>query len=163
MFRDGEEGSAALLVSPAIPTLFRAVEIDGSDHWDGLLSQNPPIRHVTSEVPAAQKPDEIWNVRINPVARPATPRSLADIADRRNELAGNISLEQEIHMLTAVNDLIATGVIDDDRYKHIELREIELGLALDVHSKIDRDRRFLERLMARGESAAEAFWHPSAD
>ncbi|WP_435345951.1 patatin-like phospholipase family protein [Haloarchaeobius sp. HRN-SO-5] len=161
VFADGEAGTDALLASAAVPTLFRAVEIDSYGHWDGLFSQNPPIRHFTSEVPADQKPDQIWIVRINPDERREIPRSLNDIADRRNELSGNLSLEQEKHMIRSINDLVDEGVIDDDRYKHIELREVELDVDLDVHSKLDRSPAFLEKLMERGEAKASEFW--SAD
>ena len=162
VFADGEAGSSALLASAAIPNLFRAVEIDGSGHWDGLFSQNPPIRHFVSEVPPEEKPDEIWIVRINPVATGETPRSLDDIADRRNELAGNLSLEQEIHTIESINDLIDEEVIDDERYKRIDLREIELDMELDMQSKLDRSRDFLEELIERGEERASEFWTGAA-
>jgi NTE family protein len=158
VFVDGEEGSAALLASAAVPNLFRAVEIDGAGHWDGLFSQNPPIRQFVSEVPPEDKPDEIWVVRINPVKRDETPRSLDDIADRRNELSGNLSLAQEVHTIETINDLIDEGVIDDERYKRIELREVALDVDLDVQSKLDRSHDFLEELMERGEAKASEFW-----
>lgn len=161
VFTDGAHGAAALLASAAIPNLFRAVDIDGAGHWDGLFSQNPPIRHFTSEVPADEKPDEIWIVRINPTETGKTPRSLDDIADRRNELAGNLSLEQEKHMIESINDFIAEGVIDHERYKPIRLREIELDKELDIHSKLNRDPTFLRDLMDRGEAKAREFWRGS--
>jgi NTE family protein len=158
VFVDGEAGADALLASAAVPNLFRAVEIDGTGHWDGLFSQNPPIRQFVSEVSPANKPDEVWIVRINPVERDGTPRSLDDIADRRNELSGNLSLAQEVHTIETINDLIDEGVVDDERYKRIELREIALDLDLDVQSKLDRSRDFLEDLMERGEAKASGFW-----
>ena len=43
-----------ILASAAIPTLFRAVHTDGGVYWEGLFSQNPPVR----ELPNA-KPNEI--------------------------------------------------------------------------------------------------------
>jgi NTE family protein len=158
VFVDGEAGTDALLASAAVPNLFRAVEIDGAGHWDGLFSQNPPIRQFVSEVPPEDKPDEVWIVRINPVKRDGTPRSLDDIADRRNELSGNLSLAQEAHTIETINDLIDEGVVDDERYKRIELREVALGGNLDVQSKLDRSRDFLEELMERGEAKASEFW-----
>ncbi len=158
VFVDDEEGASALLASTTLPNLFRAVEIDSYGHWDGLFSQNPPIRHFTSEVPADQKPDQIWIIWITPDERREIPRSLNDIADRRNELPGDLSLKQEKHMIRSINDLIDEGVIDDNRYKHIELREIELDMELDIYSKLDRSPTFLENLMERGEAKASEFW-----
>ena len=35
-----------ILASAAIPNLFRSVQIDGASYWDGLFSQNPPVREL---------------------------------------------------------------------------------------------------------------------
>lgn len=35
--------SETLMASAGIPTLFKAVEINGAAYWDGLFSQNPPL------------------------------------------------------------------------------------------------------------------------
>ena len=81
-----------------------------------------------------------------------------EIADRRNDLSGNLSLEQEKHMIRSINDLIEEGVIDDERYKQIEIREMELDMELDLLSKRDRDSEFLTELIERGETKANEFW-----
>ena len=92
------ENSHAILASAAIPTLFRAVWIDHKAYWDGLFSQNPPIRDFVQVSDSSdEKPDEIWVIQINPQGRPREPMSLEEIRDRRNELAGNLSLNQEIY------------------------------------------------------------------
>jgi len=162
-FVDGEGGVEALLASAAVPNVFRAAPVtrEGKTeyYWDGLFSQNPPIRQFVSEVPVEGKPAEIWIVRINPRTRPDTPRSLEDIADRRNELSGNLSLRQEKHTIQTVNELIDETVITDDRYKQIGFREVELGMDLDVHSKLDRSRSFIRRLKRRGRARADRLWN----
>lgn len=158
VFVDGEHGVTALLASAAVPTIFRAVEIDGAGHWDGLYSQNPPIRHFTTEVAADRKPDEIWIVRINQVVTNETPNSLSAIEDRRNELSWNLPLEQETYMIESINGLIAEGIITHERYKHIELREINIDMELGRQSNLDRDPEFLDTLMERGASSASEFW-----
>ncbi|MDQ3603933.1 MAG: hypothetical protein M3385_08760 [Actinomycetota bacterium] len=61
VFRDAEVTAEKILASCALPMLFRAVRI-GEDgvYWDGLFSQNPPIRDFMREFPdATTKPDEI--------------------------------------------------------------------------------------------------------
>lgn len=158
-----QDGVKALLASAAIPQLFRAVEIEGvtgerEGHWDGQFSQNPPIRQFTMPDEVDDKPDEIWIVRLFPRETADIPTSLGDIVDRRTELSGNLSLQQEIHMIESINDLIAEGVIDDEAYKHIELKEIELGIDQDRHSKLNTDPSFLQMLMDRGTAAASDFW-----
>ena len=57
----------------------------GGTYWDGLFSQNPPVRELTDE-----GPDEIWVIQINPKELETEPRTVAEIADRRNELSGNL-------------------------------------------------------------------------
>ncbi|MDP9461418.1 MAG: patatin-like phospholipase family protein [Actinomycetota bacterium] len=139
----------AVLASAAVPLLFRAVEEKGRYYWDGLFSQNPPVR----ELPEAG-PEEIWVVRINPRARSTEPKSVGDIADRRNELAGNLSLEQELHFIRKVNEWA-------DRlgapYRRIEIREMTLDLDLDVASKLDRSPAFIRRLFEVGREQADSF------
>ena len=62
----------------AIPTLFKTVHTYGGVYWDGLFSQNPPVR----ELPDA-RPSEIWVIQINPEKSPREPKSMAEITDRR--------------------------------------------------------------------------------
>lgn len=147
--RSGEITVNAVLASAAVPLLFRAVQERGRYYWDGLFAQNPPVR----QLPDAG-PEEIWVIRINPRARATEPRKVGDIADRRNELAGNISLEQELHTIRKVNEWVDRL---GDPYRHIEIREIALDLDLDLPSKLDRRPAFLRRLFDEGRAEADRF------
>ena len=139
----------AVLASAAVPPLFRAVHVGDSYYWDGLFSQNPPVH----QLPDAG-PEEIWVIRINPLSRAREPKTIADIADRRNELAGNLSLQQELHFIAKVNEWAERL---GDRYRHIEVREIDLDLDLDVASKLDRNPAFISRLLEEGRREATRF------
>jgi NTE family protein len=159
-----------ILASTALPTLFKAVHADGGVYWDGLFSQNPPIR----ELPRA-KPDEIWVLQIDPKKRAEEPKSMTDILDRRNELAGNISLYQEIHFVKKMNHLVKklgdqdvspkerTLLVPGDEgeevreYRHIDLRWIKMSMPLDFASKLDRNPSLIRNLMDYGERQAESF------
>ncbi|MEM4782216.1 MAG: patatin-like phospholipase family protein [Halalkalicoccus sp.] len=152
-FVDGEITADAVLASAAIPTLFRAVEIDGHYHWDGLFSQNPPVRDLMRD----QHPDELWVIQINPQTRAGEPRTVEEIADRRNELAGNISLNQELRFVEQVNEWIEDGYLPEERFVHTDIRRISLGERLGYPSKLDRSPAFLDRLIERGEREARAF------
>jgi NTE family protein len=145
----------AVLASAAVPPLFRAVRHDGSWYWDGLFSQNPPVR----ELPDAG-PEEIWVIRVNPRTRATEPKTIADIADRRNELSGNLSLEQEMYFISKVNEWAPRL---GSPYRHIELREIALDLDLDLASKLDRSPAIIRRLFHDGQRQAHRFLaeHPS--
>jgi NTE family protein len=157
----------ALLASAALPTLFPAVEIDGHFFWDGLFSQNPPIHDfLSTSLTRDEKPDEIWIVQINPEAVQAVPRTNAEILDRRNELGGNLSLNQEVHFIERVNALmrrlqLECGVQLHPDFKEVRIARITLsdGLArrLDAASKLDRDPRLIAELKTDGERQAAAF------
>ena len=146
-----------VLASAAIPTAFPAVHTQGGTYWDGLFSQNPPVRELLET-----KPDELWVIQINPTVREDEPRSVLDIADRRNELAGNLSLFQELHVIEKVDQLLAEGLLVGDRYKQVTVRVLELARPrlsrlLGPASKLNRDPGFLRDLMDQGEKQAEEF------
>jgi NTE family protein len=146
-----------VLASAAIPTAFPTVHVDGGRFWDGLFSQNPPVRELLDT-----QPDELWVVQINPTARDRVPRSVLAIADRRNELAGNLSLYQELHVIEKIDQLLADGLLVGGGYKQVTVRVIELARPpssrwLGPASKVNRDVRFLRGLMAQGERQADSF------
>jgi NTE family protein len=148
-----------ILASAAIPTLFRSVRPgDGGTYWDGLFSQNPPVRELTDE-----GPDEIWVIQINPKEYETEPRTVLEIADRRNELSGNLSLYQELHSIEKIDQLLEEELLSrDGKYKQIVVRVIELSRSrfsrsLGTASKLNRDPRFIEDLMSHGEARAEEF------
>jgi NTE family protein len=151
--------SETILASAAIPTLFRSVRLgDGGTYWDGLFSQNPPVRELTDE-----GPDEIWVVQINPKELQNEPRTVLEIVDRRNELSGNLSLYQELRSIEKVDELLEEGLLSPGgKYKQIVVRVIELARSrfsrsLGTASKLNRDPRFIEDLMFHGEARAEEF------
>ena len=155
-FTNEEVTPDAVLASAAVPTLFEAVEIDGHYHWDGLFSQNPPIDDLMT-VDAARKPDELWVIQINPQEREGEPTSLEEIADRRNELAGNISLNQELRVIKRVNEWIDAGHLPESDFSRTEIRRIAMGRAYHCSTKVDRSPSFLRELMDLGEQRATEF------
>ncbi len=155
VFKNDEISADVILASAAIPTFLRAVQIDKNMYWDGLFSQNPPVRDFVDGVDV--KPDEIWVIQINPENRETLPESVKDIQDRRNELAGNLSLNQEIYFIKKVNEWIDKGYFKGSKYKPIVVRCIKMLRDLDASSKLDRSPAFIEDMMAYGEKQAERF------
>ena len=146
-----------ILASAAIPTAFRTMHIAGGSFWDGLFSQNPPVRELLDA-----QPDELWVIQINPTTRSSEPRSVLSIADRRNELAGNLSLYQELHVIEKIDQLLNDGLLVGGRYKQVTVRIIELPRLRSSQwfgpaSKVNRDSRFLRRLISEGERQADSF------
>lgn len=147
-----------VLASAAIPNLFRAVRLEDGTYWDGLFSQNPPVRELLDV-----EPDELWVIQINPQQLDTEPTTLAEIADRRNELAGNLSLYQELAFIEKVDQLLESGLLSaEGKYKQIVVRVIELSRSslprnLGAASKLNRDPAFIRDLMLHGEQQAEEF------
>jgi len=153
--RKGEITADAVLASAALPTLFRSVHTGGGVYWDGLFSQNPPVRDLLDV-----GPDEVWVIRINPKELAAEPRTVGEIADRRNELAGNLSLYQELHVIEKIDSMIDDGILVGGRYRPVTVRMIEmarLGPSAGTASKLNRDPAFLDELIAQGETRAGEF------
>jgi NTE family protein len=162
--RKGEITAEAVMASAAIPRLFKAVKIGQGAYWDGLFSQNPPISQFLVEE-VSQRPDEIWIVRINPKNRKNEPKTVQDISDRRNELAGNLSLLQEVRTIELVNQWLAAGFFAAEKQgqiKQIAIRWLEMSPAvaetLDSASTLERDPAFINQLIAEGVKQAAQFY-----
>ena len=92
----------------------------------------------------------------------AEPRTVVEIADRRNELSGNLSLYQELHFIETIDSLLEDGSLTPGRYKPITIRIIQMNrsarsLAMGAASKINRDPRFLDELIGQGERRTADF------
>jgi NTE family protein len=155
-FTNDDVTADAVLASAAIPELFRAVEIHDHYHWDGLFSQNPPVKDLMVG-DGDRKPEELWVVQINPQERESLPKTGEEISDRRNELAGNISLNQELGFIERINDWIEEGLLPDDRFTKTTVHRIEMGQAYHCSTKADRSPEFIEELVSLGETRAAAF------
>jgi len=161
----------SVLASAAIPTLFPAVWADGHAYWDGIFASNPPIIALMQRpfIGTAPRPDEIWIIQVNPAQHDDVPEMPADITDRRNHLAGNLSLQHELQVVDMWNTLIQEGALTDNFRARfgIEAREpiavhfIRMSRALqedlDYASKLSRQPAHIERLMADGEAQANEF------
>ena len=161
----------AVLASAAIPNLFPAVQIDGHAYWDGIFASNPPvISFLRSPLMGKGKvPDEIWIIQVNRSHRAEIPEAPSEISDRRNDLAGNLSLQHELQVIEMVNMLLQEGALTPafrarfgfDTTERITVRFIrmsqEVQETLDYPSKLSRLPEHIDRLIADGETQATAF------
>lgn len=153
VFHGQELRVECLLASAAIPELFRAVPVPGKGvYWDGLFSQNPPIHNLTD-----YDINELWVIQINPSTCARIPVETHEIVDRRNELAGNISMEQELAIIEIINKLISRKKLIDPKYHPIQVSRIPFDRDLDYSSKLDRWPSFLEELREYGVTKARWF------
>ncbi len=167
----GEITVDALLASAAIPNLFPAVWVDGHPYWDGIFSSNPPILAFLQEtyVGRGKLPEEIWVLQVNPWRYEFVPELPDEIFDRRNHLAGNLSLRHELQVVQMLNVMLAEHALTDqfrsrfqvDVTEPIQVRFIRMSAGLlnhlDYASKLSRQPTHITRLIADGEAQANAF------
>lgn len=172
-----------LLASACVPTLFPAVRIDHMAYWDGLFSDNPPIFALTEPalVGVQNLPNEIWVIKINPTTTDEVPTLPKEIVDRRNELAGNVSLFHGLREVERINRMLLQGAFteefltkadirepiripksfreDPDQPYHIPIIEMsaELAKRLTYESKLDRSPEFISLLIQHGEEQGRRF------
>ena len=143
----------AVMASACLPTVFRAVEIEGEHYWDGGYSGNPAIHPLVYE---CQSRDMLL-VQINPLRRKALPTSAADILDRLNEITFNAALIAEMRAIDFVKRLLSEGKLDPARYKDVLMHRIDGGAALDAYpasSKAQTDAPLIYRLRDLGRQCA---------
>jgi NTE family protein len=150
------EGVAA---SGTLPVFREAQRIGNGHYWDGLYSQNPPVREFIAGPDRLEDiPDEVWIVRINPQQWPYPPTSNKDIEDRQNELMGNLSLNKELDTIMKVNEWISDPQYKDDKFvkgkKPVIIRTIKMEKKtadeLSYSSKFDRSRDRMAALSDEG-------------
>jgi NTE family protein len=154
-----------VMASAAVPPMFRAVSAAGHWCWDGIFSTNAPVREFTD---IDEVPDEIWIVQVIPQRRVREPRTLREIKDRTNEISGNLSLSQELYFIDRINHLLEGHPSLRERYRRIRLRIVQLDDGqqdgpLDIPSKLDRRRGFVERLIEAGLTRADWFFDARSD
>jgi NTE family protein len=166
----------ALLASAAIPNLFPAVHVDGHAYWDGIFSSNPPILSFLrrAHVGRGLLPQEIWIIQVNRSSYDFVPEYPSDIFDRRNQLAGNLSLHHELQFVELANMLLAHNALSEDfrlRFgldltEPIQVRFIRMSRklqdSLDYPSKLSRQPGHIESLIADGKAQARAFLSENA-
>ena len=156
IFRRPELTEEMVMASACLPTLFRAVEIDGVPYWDGGYSGNPPLFPFFSETDCL----DVVLVQLDPIERPGTPDTAAEIMQRMNEITFNAPLIGEFRAIDFVARLIDDGRLKETRYKKIRMHLIEGGAALAAYTadtKMQADYDLFKRLFDLGRSAGEKF------
>jgi NTE family protein len=142
---------SAVVASGTLPAIREAEHIKGEGHyWDGLYSQNPPVREFFSKVSDKEKKPDEW---------PETPKINKDIQDRQNELMGNLSLNKDLGFIQQVNEWrMSHGDKFGNHYKHVTVRTIKMKKVtadnLQYSSKFDRSREFMDQLRKEGHAVA---------
>jgi NTE family protein len=155
IFRNSEITADVLLASACLPTMFRAIEIEGEEYWDGGYAGNPTITPLVRESDA----NDVILVQINPIERPDPPRTAAEILDRLNEISFNSPLAKELRMIALLRQVADPGTGEGARWAQMLTHMIksDLLVKLGASSKLNAEREFVEMLKEEGRRAAGEF------
>jgi len=155
IFRNAEITADVLLASACLPTMFRAIEIDGEGYWDGGFTGNPTITPLVRETDAH---DSIL-VQINPRERSDTPRTAADILNRLNEISFNSPLMKELRMIALLRQVADPGTGEGGRWAQMRTHRIMTNMLAQfgASSKLNAEREFIAMLRTEGRRAASEF------
>lgn len=161
VFRNAEITPDVLLASGCLPTMFRAVEIDGESYWDGGYSGNPTITPLVRE---CDSHDTIL-VQINPVERPIVPRTARDIMSRLNEVSFNAPLLKELRMIGLLHKAADPGRGEGAQWANMRMHRIATDRVTELgsSSKMITEWRFLCGLRDEGRRTAGLFLDAHAD
>jgi NTE family protein len=155
IFRNAELTADVLLASACLPTMFRAIEIDGEPYWDGGYVGNPTITPLVRETDAH---DTIL-VQINPVERLDEPRTAADILNRVNEISFNSPLSKELRMIALLREVANPGTGEGARWAQMKTHRIKSDMlaTFGASSKLNAEWEFISKLRDEGRRAASEF------
>ncbi len=154
IFRQPDISVDALMASACLPTMFKAVEIDGEAYWDGGFMGNPALFPLVDECDAR----DMVIVQINPIERDELPTTAADIANRVNEITFNSSLIKELRSLGFLWEVIHHEGLEREEYRDARVHRIfggETMLELSVSSKLNSEWTFLVYLRDVGRETAD--------
>ena len=154
LFLREEMDAQRLVASACLPTVFAAVEVDGEMYWDGSYVANPPLAPLMKH----SKARDLVIIQNNPIARTDMPRNIADISNRANEIAFNISFVREVSALQYLN-----GVPDENRGAGMMPNTMHLHLISGNHylsdhgmsAKFNAEMPFLQMLHDQGLETAD--------
>jgi len=159
VFTTNEVSIDVVMASACLPFLFKAVNIEGEDYWDGGYMGNPALYPLFYDTDSS----DILIVHINPLDRPETPTTGPDIMNRINEISFNSSLIKDMRAIAFVKKLLESDMLKAeyrDDFKDIllhSLRAEEAMCDLSVASKFSSDWGFLTQLRDKGRDAM-AHW-----
>ncbi|TCR72195.1 patatin-like phospholipase family protein [Rhizobium sp. BK376] len=155
VFRNSEISPDVLLASACLPTLFQAIEIDGEHYWDGGYSGNPTLTPLVREL----KSDDTILVPINPVERPGTPQTAAEIMNRLNEVSFNAVALKELRMIALLRKVADPGSAEGAAWAKMRVHMVPnpLMATLGYSSKLNAEWDFLSMLKEEGRNSAEVF------
>jgi NTE family protein len=162
LFKTEEMSIEVLLASACLPSLHRAIVIDGEPYWDGGYTGNPALFPLFYNCDFC----DMLIVLLHPLSRPDLPTSVSSIHHRTTELSFGTTFLREMRSIAHVK-----GQVDghlwplgrlERRLRRLNIHLVEPDQALaeqDGITKLDNDAAFLSWLRDRGRMQAETWLH----
>lgn len=161
LFRRHELSADALLASACLPTIARAVTIDGRAHWDGAFSANPALAPLLHDIDA----DDLLLLTLSPLAPVAVPDDAAGIATRVLDIAFNATFLREarwlaeLHVAALARRWWRTGIERRLARMRWHLIDADEALAeLPAETRLVPEWEFLQRLRDLGRERVAQWW-----
>jgi NTE family protein len=145
IFRNPEMSAEVVLASGCLPSLHRAVEIDGEAYWDGGFSSNPPLLPLVEHCRAR----DLLLVQLSPSEVDGLPVTAPDIRGRMGQIVFNAPLLHELRALEL--DAPRARV----RPPRIDATPVVTPLGAESAARPDRD--LLRHLREAGRAAADGW------
>lgn len=145
------------MASACLPTIFKAVEINGEYYWDGGYTGNPSLFPFFYNCSSR----DILIIHTNPIVRPGPPIMPSEIFNRLNEIAFNTNLLKEFRAIAFIQKLLDKNMLKEefrDHFKYILLHSVSSDDALgdlSAGTKSSSDWDFLLMLHNRGRAQAK--------
>ncbi len=162
LFQNHELSSEVLLASACLPSLHRAVEIDGAYYWDGGFTANPAIIPLIRD----GRSNDVVIVHIDTQGYPGLPVTAGEISDRLQRILMNAPLLREIEMIGDMKALAGTGSEFARRLDRLALHHLlppDPMMELDATSKVNTDWAFLTGLRDLGRETAGSWLEDNFD
>jgi len=150
IFKNEDFCPTVLMASGCLPFIFKAVNINGEDYWDGGYSANPAIYPLMEN-------KEIRDIIIIQLTRSRCeeiPKTKPDIHDRLKEITYNATLLRELRAIYFVSKLIDDNKLkEDDDIKRLNIHLIkneETFKNLNLSSALNVDQKFIEHMYKSG-------------
>lgn len=160
IFENAELSIDALMASACLPSLHRAVEIEGESYWDGGYSGNPPVFPLIFN---CQEKD-IAIVMLHPLEIEKTPVTAEEIRSRAAELSFNSAFLREMRAITMSKKIIDKNRLHfgklEGRIHQIYLHIVEnrqLSTRYGSRSRYNTLPSFIELFYREGYTSAQSW------
>ncbi len=158
VFRSPEITADAILASACLPTMNRAVEIDGEPYWDGGYAANPAVFPLFYEC----RSHDVLLVLLSPLKHRHTPSTIDDIRDRIVEFAFTAAFLREMQMFARLREQFAASLLPLGRFErrigrmnfHLIDAQDFMG-ELTPETKLAANRQFFTMLKNLGRQRAQ--------